>query len=79
MKNGRDKRWTGRFEDNHRCPRCGEVKPINAFYGDKSKSIGRRFICRECDLAKSRAYYQANREAKLAKAKARYGRKSAPA
>jgi len=73
------KRWTRRFEDNHRCPRCGEVKPINAFYADESKSTGRRFICKACDLARSRAYYQASREEKLAKANARYGRRSAQA
>jgi len=73
------KRWKRYSEDSRRCPRCGEVKPIGAFYGDNSKSNGRGFICKACDLAKSRAYYQANREAKLAKAKARYGRKSAPA
>jgi uncharacterized protein (DUF983 family) len=69
---------TPEAEVRHRCPRCGLDKPFNAFYRDASKTIGRRYICKACDLAKSRAYYQANREAKLAKAKARYGRKLVP-
>ena len=73
------KRWDRHYDDTHRCPRCGEVKPVHAFYRDASKSNGRRFICKACDPARSRAYYQANREAKLANAKARYRRKSAPA
>jgi hypothetical protein len=42
-----------------RCPRCGETKPLDAFYGDKSKSDGRRSICKRCDLERSRTYYGA--------------------
>ena len=52
------------------CPRCCGAKPPSAFYSDKSKSNGRRFICRACDLERSRAYYRSHREEKLAKVKA---------
>ena len=62
------KRWTRRFEDNHRCPRCGEVKPIDAFYAEQSKSNGRRFICKACDLARAKDHYRANRDQRLAAA-----------
>jgi transcription elongation factor Elf1 len=55
---------------SHICPRCGDAQPVSAFYSDKSKSNGRRFICKSCGLERSRAYYRANREEKLAKVKA---------
>jgi hypothetical protein len=52
------------------CARCGIAKPFSAFYRDTTKSNGRRFICRDCDLERSRAYYRSHREQKLAKVKA---------
>jgi transposase-like protein len=52
------------------CPRCGVAKPFSAFYADKSKSNGRRFICRDCDRERARAYYRSHRAQKLAKVKA---------
>ncbi|HEX3198442.1 MAG TPA: hypothetical protein VHR39_12920 [Propionibacteriaceae bacterium] len=57
-----------------RCPRCGVVQPVSAFYSDKSKSNGRRFICKACDLDRSKSYYERNRERKLALANARNAR-----
>lgn len=55
------KRWKHYHQDSHRCPRCGVKKSSGDFYRDKSKSNGRRFICKACDLAKSKAYYNASR------------------
>ena len=52
------------------CPRCGEAKSPSAFYSDRTKSNGRRSVCRACDREKSRAYYRSHREEKLAKVKA---------
>jgi hypothetical protein len=52
------------------CPGCGIAKPLSAFYADKTKSNGRRWICRACDLERSRAYYRGHREEKLAAVKA---------
>ena len=31
------------------CPDCGEHKPLDAFYKDRSTADGRRRICKECD------------------------------
>lgn len=57
-----------------RCPSCGATKPLTAFYIDRSKAGGLRSACKRCDLEKSRRYYAANRERKLAKANARNAR-----
>jgi hypothetical protein len=54
----------------HICPRCRISKPFEAFYRDPTKSNGRRFICKACDLERSGAYYRSHREEKLAKVKA---------
>jgi hypothetical protein len=54
-----------------KCPICHVDKPPEAYYQDRSKPSGLRSPCQPCDLEKSRAYYQANRENKLAKANAR--------
>jgi hypothetical protein len=48
------------------CYACHEELPIEEFAPDGSKSSGRKSICRGCDRAKSRRYYDANRERKLA-------------
>jgi len=53
-----------------RCPVCKQDKEPEDFYIDRSKASGLRSPCKACDLEKSRAYYQANRESKLARAKA---------
>ena len=53
------------------CYRCRRFLPVEAFAADKSKASGRKSICRACDRAKSRAYYVANRERKIAAVKAR--------
>lgn len=45
------------FEDSARCYLCGETKPLADFPRDASKRSGRASRCKECDRAKSRAYY----------------------
>jgi hypothetical protein len=50
--------------------RRGVAQSVSAFYADKSKSNGLRFVCKACDLERSRAYYGSHREEKLAKVKA---------
>lgn len=59
------------------CPRCETELPIDAFALDQSKARGRKSHCKACDRLKSRRYYTANREAKLAKANARNARRRA--
>jgi hypothetical protein len=54
------------------CYACGEKLPYTEFAPDRSKSSGRKSICRVCDRAKSRAYYLANRERKIAAVRRRY-------
>jgi hypothetical protein len=61
----------------HKCPRCGLSKLLSDFHADKSKSNGRRFVCRQCDNARSRAFYAANRERVLARVNA-YNAKHRP-
>ena len=53
-----------------RCYACGEDKPVGEFSPDSSKASGQSSICRACDRAKSRRYYEANRERVLARVKA---------
>ena len=42
------------------CSRCGETKPVEAFYADRSRAQGRKSICKPCDLEKARDYYAAH-------------------
>ena len=48
------------------CTKCGEDLRIEEFARDKTKANGRKSICKACDREKSRRYYEANRERKLA-------------
>lgn len=48
------------------CYACKRDKPVGEFSPDSSKASGRSSICRVCDREKSRRYYEANRERKLA-------------
>ena len=45
------------IEDEARCYVCSQVKPVGDFPRDASKRSGRASRCKECDRAKSRAYY----------------------
>jgi hypothetical protein len=56
--------------DAKTCPKCGQMRPLSEFALDRSKASGRKSHCRDCDRAKSRAYYVANRERKLDKLEA---------
>jgi hypothetical protein len=57
-----------------RCYSCEALLPIGNFARDQSKGSGFKSICRRCDREKSRRYYLANRERKLAEANARAAR-----
>jgi len=54
-----------------RCGECGEVRDVEEFSRDRSRRDGRMVRCRDCDNARARRYYEANRERKLAAANAR--------
>ncbi len=53
------------------CYRCRRSLGPEDFARDRSKASGRASICRECDRAKARAYYRANRERVLARVNGR--------
>lgn len=48
------------------CPMCEILKPVEAFVPDRTKASGYASRCRDCDNARSRAYYEAHRESRLA-------------
>lgn len=45
-----------------RCPKCDVEKQVTEFYNDNSKKDKRRYICMECDAAKSRDYRRKHHE-----------------
>jgi hypothetical protein len=49
-----------------KCTKCGDELRVEEFARDKTKASGRKSICKACDREKSRRYYEANRERKLA-------------
>jgi hypothetical protein len=53
-----------------RCYACERDKPAEEFARDRSKAHGHSSICRACDRARSRRYYEANRERVNARVKA---------
>ena len=54
------------------CTKCGETKALSEFSKDKQRSDGLQSSCRDCNNAKSKAWYAANREHRNASKKARY-------
>lgn len=46
--------------DSKTCRVCGETKPCDEFQPRKKSKDGLRNDCRQCNNARSRAYYQAN-------------------
>ena len=48
-----------------RCNRCGEIKPIEEFGLNRSKSLGRQCACRECDRNHLAVIRQLHREHKV--------------
>lgn len=49
------------------CSDCGAEKKLEDFPRDATRADGRMCRCRECDNARSRRYYEANRDALLAR------------
>jgi hypothetical protein len=67
------------MESSKKCTKCGEVKPLEDFYKDKSKKDGRESNCKLCRKAyhqankgKLEAYKKANKDNISARAKAKY-------
>ncbi len=48
------------------CSACGEIQPAANFYRSRSKPDGRASRCKACSRLKNRAYYEANREERIA-------------
>ncbi|HEX6312004.1 MAG TPA: endonuclease VII domain-containing protein [Acidimicrobiia bacterium] len=48
-----------------RCRRCGETKPLDAYYRDRAARDGHRPECKACTGARRRAWYRANREREI--------------
>ena len=47
------------------CTKCGETKPLDDFYRDRSRADGRNPRCRECTAEYGRRYYEENRDKEL--------------
>lgn len=54
------------------CPRCETEKAFDAFSKDKHSRDGRATYCKECNKARHRVGYQANREERLLKQRQYY-------
>ncbi|MGH8986882.1 MAG: endonuclease VII domain-containing protein [Acidimicrobiia bacterium] len=48
-----------------RCRKCGETKPLEAFYRDAGSQAGRRSERKACTSARRKAWYAANREREI--------------
>jgi hypothetical protein len=59
------------FRPTKRCSVCRATKELDEFPVDKTKADGRMYRCRDCDNARSRRYYEANRDAVRERASAR--------
>lgn len=53
-----------------RCRKCGELKPLTAFYREKTTRDGYRNDCKACFAARSKQWYLRNREHAIAQVKA---------
>ena len=53
------------------CTKCGETKPLDDFYRDKTGAGGRRPDCKECVREYSRRYHEENRD-KVLESRRRY-------
>lgn len=52
------------------CTKCGEVKALDKFCKNKTALDGHQYLCKVCNAAKTKAYYQANTEKEIARQKA---------
>ena len=57
---------------NKTCTKCGETKPTTEFYKRSDARDGLQAHCKSCKKARSKAWYEANREEKKARDKAYY-------
>jgi hypothetical protein len=53
-----------------RCKHCGDIKPLDAFYGEKGGRDGKRPECKACTAARRKRWYQENRQREIARVKA---------
>jgi len=53
--------------DMKACTKCGESKPLDDFHKSNSIKSGYGGVCKVCDRAKGKAYYEANKERVLAR------------
>jgi hypothetical protein len=64
------------------CNRCGELKPDEDYATDRAREDGLALICRDCNKAKCKEWYQENRARAIARSlayKEAHGRAPSPA
>lgn len=49
------------------CTTCHQSKSLSSFHKSKRANDGHQYVCKDCTILCSRAWYQQNRTAKLAK------------
>jgi 5-methylcytosine-specific restriction endonuclease McrA len=52
------------------CSKCGEVKPLTEYYGEKTARDGVRPECKACNLAARKLWYAENKDREIARVKA---------
>jgi hypothetical protein len=52
-----------------RCSKCGELKPLESFYKEKTARDGYRSDCKDCFAARAKDWYSKNREQTIARVK----------
>jgi Recombination endonuclease VII len=53
-----------------RCKKCGEIKPFDDFYSEKSGRDEKRPECKSCTGARRKKWYRQNREREIARVRA---------
>lgn len=56
------------------CTRCGDEKPLDEYYRDKSKRGGHGTRCKVCHAEQAAKYYAANREKVIGRVRAHHAR-----
>jgi len=57
--------WKEKFEKvikTKRCSKCGELKPIDKFYKDKSSNDGHQYKCSRCAIEYGKEWQKNNKE-----------------
>jgi 5-methylcytosine-specific restriction endonuclease McrA len=49
------------------CPECNETKPVSEYNRDKQRPDGLQWRCKQCNRARGRTYYAANRAQVIAR------------